>query len=339
MKDSYIFYTDKLRGEFKDAFEQVEFYVNSLSVNSDAREERLGEFLDLLLTAQEEGRSVESVVGNDMERFCKSFCSDFGPKNTFLLVLDTLKFLAWYTVVLSLLDVIMPEEPSPGFFELKPTFNLTALAIVMVMSWAVIGVLDLISRRSALKSGRMTKSMKVIYTVVTLLAVCAAAGSQFIETPFLPQPPVWVCLSAGILFLVLYYALVPRPKRGKIKLVDLAPEAIDDTMMKEFAKKNKKRLKKEKTELTLEEFLDLEESACAKNEKEQPLFLIIPLIIIGVVTVPLALFDGFESVLDGVIFVAILLVVEYALMLFFRKVTRTGIDSRRAWIRSKRGEK
>ena len=95
MKDSYVFYTDKLRGEYKDVFDQVEAYVNSLAVNGDAREERLGDFLDLLLSAQEAGRSVESVTGGDLRRFCESFCADFGPKNAFLQVLDLLKSLAW----------------------------------------------------------------------------------------------------------------------------------------------------------------------------------------------------------------------------------------------------
>ena len=75
MKDSYVFYKDKLQGEYKDVFDQVEMYVNCENIDELTREDRLGSLLDMLLSAQESGRPVKKVVGNSIEDFCKMFCS------------------------------------------------------------------------------------------------------------------------------------------------------------------------------------------------------------------------------------------------------------------------
>jgi DNA-binding ferritin-like protein (Dps family) len=69
MKDSYFFYKDKLQGEYKTAFDQVEIYVNAQNIDELTCEDRLGSLLDMLLSAQEAGRPVQKVVGSNMEQF------------------------------------------------------------------------------------------------------------------------------------------------------------------------------------------------------------------------------------------------------------------------------
>lgn len=55
MKDSYIFYKDKLGKEYLAVFEQVELYVLSRNVDESAIEERLGELLDIFLSTEAAG--------------------------------------------------------------------------------------------------------------------------------------------------------------------------------------------------------------------------------------------------------------------------------------------
>ena len=271
MRDSYVFYTDKLRGAYKDVFEQVETYVNSLAVNEDAREERLGDFLDLLLSAQEEGRSVESVTGGDIGRFCQSFCADFGPKNAFLQTLDLLKGLAWPLAVISLLEVLFPEEPAVGFFARRPAFNLTGFLLGWAAGMVILTLINAVTRRRVLKTGERPRLFRKPNLDGVLLAAGALLTLAFIFLaeallPDLPQPPLWACLAASVSFLVLCRIFYKRPRRGKVRLADFAVDGtIDEAMKKKLANLNKERRKKGKPELTLEEFLGREEADCKKN--------------------------------------------------------------------------
>lgn len=345
MRDSYVFYTDKLRGEYKDVFEHVEAYVNSLAVNQDAREERLGDFLDLLLSAQEAGRSAESVTGGDLRRFCESFCGDFGPKNAFLQVLDLLKSLAWPLAAISLVGLLFPEDPGVGFFARKPAFNLTGFLLGWAAGMAVIDLINAVTRRRVLKNGEWPR----LWRKPNLAGVLLAAGvlltlalvilaEEFL--PDLPQPPLWVCLTVSVLFLALCRVFYKRPRRGKVRLTEISMEnTIDETMTKKYAKLNKKLRKKGKAPLTLEEFLDREEADCKKTEKTKLLYILLPILFTGGMTADLALTGGFETPLDGVFYAVLMLVLETAVMAGMWKITRQGIESRRRWIASHREDK
>lgn len=345
MRDSYVFYTDKLRGEYKVVFDRVEAYVNSLAVNGDAREERLGDFLDLLLSAQEAGRSVESVTGGDIGRFCESFCADFGPKNAFLQVLDLLKALAWPLAAISLLGLFFPEDPGVGLFARKPAFNLTGFLLGWTAGMVVIDLINAVTRRRVLRSGERPRLWRKPNLAGVLLAagVLLTLALIFLAEallPDLPQPPLWACLAASVLFLVLCRVFYKRPRRGKVRLTELSTEdAIDETMMKKFAGLNKKRRKRGKPPLTLEEFLDREEADCKKAEKTKLLYILLPILFAGGMTVVLALTGGFETPLDGVFYAVLMLAVEAAVMAGLWKMTRLGIESRRRWIASHREEK
>lgn len=106
MKDSYAFYKDKLSGEYKEVFDKTEMYVLSQNADNDTTEERLCELLDVFLSAEESGKPVEKIVGNDFEGFCRSVCSDFSLKNRLLDFADFFKVIAWVLIFSSLSNLI-----------------------------------------------------------------------------------------------------------------------------------------------------------------------------------------------------------------------------------------
>lgn len=73
MRDSYVFYADRLTGEYKDAFAGVETYALSISIDEETQNEKLDELLDMFLSAQEAGTPLEKIIGNNMDRFCKNY--------------------------------------------------------------------------------------------------------------------------------------------------------------------------------------------------------------------------------------------------------------------------
>ena len=106
MRDSYAFYTDKLTGEYRTVFDEIEMYIGTQTCDDITKEDKLSQLLDMFLSAEEEGKPVHKIVGGSVEEFCKTFCSDFGFEGTMLNILDMFKTLAWCFIVLSVFDII-----------------------------------------------------------------------------------------------------------------------------------------------------------------------------------------------------------------------------------------
>ena len=51
MRDSYILYMDKLQGEYKEIFQQIDLYFSTQNVDEDTHEEYMGDLLDIFLLA------------------------------------------------------------------------------------------------------------------------------------------------------------------------------------------------------------------------------------------------------------------------------------------------
>lgn len=137
MKDSYIFYTDKLNREYKAAFDEVELYVQSQNIDESTLEERLGELLDIFLSAQERGRPVTQITGNSMEQFCETFCSDFSAKNRIYHIADMFASIAWVLLFVSLLDVVFPEAEAAdagGLWYAASSVNLSGYLVGIFLS-------------------------------------------------------------------------------------------------------------------------------------------------------------------------------------------------------------
>ena len=58
MKAGYVLLQDRLKGEYKDAFQKVQMYSTSNLIGEDTESELMMELLDHMLMAQEEGKPV-----------------------------------------------------------------------------------------------------------------------------------------------------------------------------------------------------------------------------------------------------------------------------------------
>lgn len=140
MRDSYTLYEDKLQGEYKEIFKQIDTYFGTEKVDEDTREEHMGALLDMFLLAQEEGKPVEKITGKNMERFCKLFCSNLSWKQRVLSILDLTRNVAKCVFGISLLTLIT------AFFDLLggETVNIWevivgAVAIIITVGCVMFG--------------------------------------------------------------------------------------------------------------------------------------------------------------------------------------------------------
>lgn len=349
MKDSYIFYTDKLDKEYLNVFEQIELYVLSQNVDDDTREERLGELLDIFLSASKAGKPVQKIVGNDLEQFCKTFCSDFGVKNRILFILDWMKSIAKVFVFISILDLVFPEpDVMPGgeasMWERFSSVNISGYLIGIFCAGMLAVVSNLVICNIMFRKKQI--SMKILKAASVTGAVLGFAIIYFflsLNSVRLFECPVWLVLALSCVYLCIYYVLWGRHvKRDKVKFLDLVQEeshrGFPKEMEKKYEKARRKSLKKGRGDLSVETFLEREEKECDRTEKLRFFYYILPLIVIGSAFLTTWKMDGFDGVTDALIFLAINMVIQYSLMLGIWKIVKMGAREKREWIKKKREE-
>lgn len=349
MKNSYIFYTDKLDREYLAVFEQIEMYVQSQNVDDDTKEERLGELLDIFLSAAERGDPVQKITGSDLEQFCKTFCSDFGVKTRLMFVLDWMRSIAKVMIFVSVLDLVFPEpDVMPGrdvsVWRHFSSLNISGYFIGIFVAGMVAMILNIVLRRIMFRRKRISmKVLKVVSAAGAVLGFVIIYGFLGANSINVIECPVWLVLGASCVYLGFYHVFRGRHiKREKVKFLDLVQEEsrkeFPKEMEKKYEKARKKNLKKGKGELTLEAFLVKEEKSCDREEKMGLFYYILPLIVIASAFLSTWKMDGFDDGADAMIFVVINIVIQYTLMMGIWKICKVGIKERRDWVREKREE-
>ena len=73
MKMDYRVISVKLEGEYRKVFEEVEAYTMVKRYEGEGNDELMMNLLDMLLTAQEEGKEPEKIIGSDVKKFCEEY--------------------------------------------------------------------------------------------------------------------------------------------------------------------------------------------------------------------------------------------------------------------------
>lgn len=110
MLNSYLLYTQKLEGEYKESFEKIDMYVGARQIRDHIKEEMMSNLLDIFLSAQEEGVPVQKITGKNIEAFCKEFCVGYGFKESLMNSLEHVKvwvYLAFFTSVLDMIIMLV----------------------------------------------------------------------------------------------------------------------------------------------------------------------------------------------------------------------------------------
>ena len=342
MKDSYGFYVDKLNPEYRHVFDQVELYIGTQRIDDNTREENMGQLLDMFLTAQTAGKPVEKITGSNIEAFCKTFCSEFSWKNRLYSLMDGLKGLSVGLLLICVLDVIelAVQNEKVSVWQAVSSFPISGY-FLGVLCGCVAGMLsNMVVRRFMFKSKRVSmRLLKVITWGFTGIS-CAAMFVLVLSDRNEISCPIWVVALCAVGYLMVYYLLshkrLKEQKRDKVKFSDLVGEEMKKTLPEEMEKKyqsvNKRRIRRGMGKLSMEEFLDNEEKACNDSKKLGFLYVAFP-VIITALSLP---FQEFEGAWDMVLYVAIMLAVEYFFVLGCWRIECHRCTQCRAWIKMKR---
>lgn len=349
MKDSYIFYTDKLGKDYRRVFEQIEIYVLIQNIDDRTREERMNYLLDIFMSAEQAGKPPESVTGKNLEHFCKMFCSDLGFKHSVLFAVDWLKSVAWVMLIEAIINIFcylsnIPDGEAVDLMHIPGTLNLLGYIIGIMTSGIMMITSNIIIRRIMFKKKRI--SLRILkaesYSVAILSFVIIFAFLNISQTDIFDYSS-FVAAIISTAYLIGYYIFRKRDKRPKIKHSELADDnlvkEISSTMEKRIERANRKSIKRGNGELSIEKFLEKEEKDWIRNTK-----ISFYCILITAVTVSIASFistylnEGFDGISDIFIYILTMLVINYFIIKGYRNINNKVRSANIQWIESKRRE-
>lgn len=356
MRDTYAFYTDKLQGEYKDAFQQIEMYMDGKACHMEDFEDRMMELLDVFLSAQEKGRSVTSITGRNMEQFCKNFCEEISWRSCLRNLADLLKFDAWWLLICLFLELpFILEEWEGGwkrFFFATTEIDFGAYFLMVIVSWIVLRLFQMAVRYIMFKVKWLSWRIYISISIILIAGLFAGGiimcfvtdGIGMLSVPVIPTG----LICGG--YLLVYYRCnrkeIQEKRRNKVKFTDMVKNMavedaenggqMTDSMKKQFERKNRWRKRRGKELWNWEEYICFLE----KDEKSSRLILksyfIFPILLAGFFTF-LSWSSG-ESVTWAAIGGCFLLVLAvcYVIFMLLYHIIKCPFQARWAWIHKQR---
>lgn len=325
MIESYLMYKNKLQDEYKEAFDKAELYCNVRGIDVDNTEDLLGNLIDMLLQAQEDGRPANKIVGDDIEVFCKSYFKNYGIREMFRTIPKKLRWICGIVLVYS--SLLMIVNISEGGFDFWSWESETGGFVVGYISTIIFLILlDSIVRVLMFRSKKL--KMSVYYLLFGILILVLLFVLPQIYTGEVNIRFAYVMIVSGSYLLidriVTYIRRYTRTGHifrdkdkitGKGRIKQQAYSQLPVELEKRMTRINNKRIKKGQALLTYDDF-------ATKLEKENSTIRWIVIgtyvIIIGLCIAAIVFELINSSIQDALIFGCVLLVCEIPAMLICR---------------------
>lgn len=333
MKDSYSNYMDKLTGEYKSVFLDIETFGWTVNIDSIFFEEKMNELLDVFISAQEENRDVESIIGEDVNTFCSNFFDEIPKISMAREFFDSIKQAAWGILVIDIIDILVCMRSEEKSISDISSLLFMFFGVYVLSRLLEIGVRKLLYRKVKLnyKKRRTIVMVADIVLIVLLMAIALKYLTGLLNIPSIVEVLV-LAVYLIIYYLVNYKRLrVEKEVKSKVSFSDRMANELAPTMQKKFEKKNAKLIKKGKAPYSWQEFVENENRETNKLPKTAKFYFAVPIIIVVIMLGIMIPTDGFESTTDIFSFVGIMLILEYVIVFFFYKVEMSFYKIRVKW--------
>ena len=317
---NYVLLTDQLTGEYAKTFKKIELYSTIHQIDSETENEMLMDVLDTILTAQNQGKPVEKVVGNDVEQFCKDFFSTYKWSDRIATFRDSIYRLMWVMFVFQLLEAFLgkgtPKEnlfltSDIGGFIIGASFTIITMSIFCVLAKPLIFKI------------RWLTMAKFILIVLVLSFVLSLGFLYFFGDKAVLEVPLWLSILIPGIYIFIYKTIraisryrhhgsifkekLPDEKSFRTSIREESMKEFPYELCKRYEKINKKRSRKNKPLMTEKEFTDSLRKQHKMSKKLLPILIVglIIFIIILVITTMLT-----ESFADGLFFLFVLAIAE-----------------------------
>ena len=330
MKESFIFYKYNLQGEYAEVFDKIVLYGEVSGIDNDTMEERMMDLVDMFLTAQKKGKPVSKIVGKDLDIFCKNFFEDYSFTDRIKAWPKRWLWGAWFVFVFELLEIffaVVDMEENISLWEIQS--DMGPYAMGLFVGCVIVALIEMAIRPMVFKIKWLSTNMYEIFIILLVFGI----PSVFAFLEIMPQIEISelvVVLIFGT-YLVAHYLVrayvnykrygsvyVPKEERSAgmydsvhERLVYEYPKILTD----KYEKQNRKLLSKEKAVLTEEQYMEKLRKQVVRERR------ISKGSIIGII-VFCSVCAGIEmciSLVDGIILLAILLLVSTPGILLIRK--------------------
>ncbi len=315
MLNSYVLHMNKLEGEYKNKFEQVDEYCTILleDIDSNTREEIMSSILDTFISAQNDGIEIEKITGNDISKFCEEACSELPIKYRLKHIFEVMKWWSWILLVESIIQILMNISET-NFFDIKTQIgSFIASIVICIIMVEVFLSFKKVKIKSDIKNNKISKLTKwASYIAFAICIIVPAVIGNLVQ--FLI--PNWIVLFTSLAIIISYEICFRKENKERKKeqstnagFADLViEEAINQTKRK-FHKINERNIKKNRPEITEKDFLEKQVKKAKKALKIAKVYLFFPITCTTVTTIPIIL-EGETTIFDIIIFFLVTLTVE-----------------------------
>ncbi|MBO5372712.1 MAG: DUF1048 domain-containing protein [Lachnospiraceae bacterium] len=326
----------QLTGEYKKVFETADMYSMGNGSSTKGRDERLMDLYDILMEAQKEGKSVEKIVGDDMEKFCKEFFAE--EKNYFGEILIKGYNIARVVFGFSILEFFLAEEGDIWNMQANIFPFILGLMIGCIVTVFYKFVLQPIIFKNR-KINPTIHSWIIIGVFIAAFIGSICLGVFWADAELYVNNIAVLLISGGYILLYLLVRSVWRIRtygrafgihKEEKQLEKEFNEEIDrketlqinaQVLAKEFAKKNAKNRRKGKSEYTQQEFAEMIRKQQSRSKKGNIVLMM------AIVVVPCIFEMVINDIVEGLIYGAITAVIEFFIWRFFSRFAEEAANA------------
>lgn len=265
MKNSYSFYMDKLKDEYKETFEKIELYsmVCKNQRQEDDREEILMQILDMILAAQQDKVPVNHVIGEDLETFCEQVFSQETRNHVFYDFMNSIKRVMFVYFIFTSISLWFKILDGQGWRCMDE--SIVVVIVSFGVTYLILDGIIRFFRKRVFRYKKMNGSKLAIILLLSMIIVIPL--SVYVNDFIHVEIPEWsiVLVSGGYLFafytIQFYQKRVHNKekekvtKRETVHFSDLVSIDIPVDIVKGYYKKNEIREKKGKKPIPEDEFM------------------------------------------------------------------------------------
>lgn len=320
----YENYANKLTGEYHDIYQQISIYIAASLSPGDDGEEVMNEIIDLLLSAQEDMRPIDSVIGKDIQYFCDQMIASHKRSLSEKLI----RFLNFYRILaligfilegFALLFDIVDGLPSPWNTNVQMGFFFVTLVFSLFLSF----VFKFFAKKAVFKFSWYTHHLDSALTTILIVIFFISIFIIPEEVDALVPIPRWLFLPV---MLMIYIVLTIRKKQDIKKqkaegnyfsfFDEVSKESRNETILmfrKKYRKYIQKCERKKQTPMDVREWYEMKFHKDKRGDLYGSIFFIL---LLSVVIIGTFLTNEW---IDSIIFTIILLMIEIPIYRFLYK--------------------
>lgn len=323
-QEDFYQYNNQLVGEYKIAYDQMSIYIEANSAPGSEVGIILNELIDLLLSAQHDGRDIDSIIGTNRQLFCdqliKSNANSYIDK--LFNFLKAYRIIALLAFIFELLGVGV--DYSGGIVNpWNVTISMGGFFGAVLLSMIIFSVFQMFIKYAVFHYKWYTKRVDTILTSIVLVILFSTILFFPNQIHELMPIPRWLFLPS--MLLVYIVCTIRKRKQRQIEMqegtyvsfIDTALlSAQDDTidrLRKQYNKYCLKCQKKNKEPLDVKQWYEQKYRKDLKGDQYGKIGFILLLIVF--------ILGGFltSTLIDGIVFAMILLVIEIPMYRFINK--------------------